>query len=182
MLLSFPHCSFISPLSLSAFSIMPLQHPGFTCTRHFRPPKYPHLPRIPLALWSLHMAAAIINPSGCVPSKGQAAGGCQTQHYLGFGQLQAPQDALWDLVRPDLRPHTPALLLLSWGLLSVLLDENSDLAVTQLSLWLFFIYLPSLTVIQTQELLEWCAMSKTPRLKTAPEITHLHKKYLARDK
>lgn len=80
------------------------------------------------------MAAAIINPSGCVPSKGQAAGGCQTQHYLGFGQLQAPQDALWDLVRPDLRPHTPALLLLSWGLLSVLLDENSDLAVTQLSL------------------------------------------------
>lgn len=80
------------------------------------------------------MAAAIINPSGCVPSKGRAAGGCQTQHYLGFGQLQAPQDALWGLVRPDLRPHTPALLLLSWGLLSVLLDENSDLAVTQLSL------------------------------------------------
>lgn len=61
------------------------------------------------------------------------------------------------------------------------LDENSDLAVTQLSLRLFFTYLPSLTVIQTQELLEWCAMSKTPRLKTAPKITHLHKKYLARD-
>lgn len=62
---------------------MPPQHPGFTCTRHFRPPKYPHLPRIPLALWSLHMAAAIINPSGCVPSKGQ--------------QVAARHSTTWDL-------------------------------------------------------------------------------------
>lgn len=125
---------------------MPPQHPGFTCTRRFRPPKYPHLPRIPLALWSLHTAAAMINPPGCVPSKGQlAAGSCQTQHYLGFGHLQTPQGALCDIVGPELRPHTPVLLLLSWGLLSVLLDENSDLAESYTVGPLIILYLSPFT-------------------------------------
>jgi len=94
-------------------------------------------------------------------------------HYLGF--------AVVHLAALSYRHHMVHFVILH-GQSSVLLHGNSDRPELCSYFSHYSFYLTLLTVTQNQELWKWCAISKSPQLKTYPKAMDLdNKKYLTKD-